>query len=89
MLLKGSSGEAYNVAFPNTEITMRDLAYKLAVLFPERGIGVRFEPAIADNLYLKSPVFQVSPSIAKIIGLGWQPEIGIEEGFRRTINSYL
>jgi nucleoside-diphosphate-sugar epimerase len=88
-LLKGSSGEAYNVAFPSTEITMRDLAYTLAGLFPGRGIGVRFELAASDNSYLKSPIFQSCPSIAKISGLGWQPEIGIEDGFRRTINSYL
>ena len=89
VLLKGSSGEAYNVANPSTEISMRDLAYTIASLYPDRGIGVSIEPSSPGNSYLRSPVLQSCPSIAKISELGWQPQIGIEEGFRRTINSYI
>jgi UDP-glucuronate decarboxylase len=89
VLLKGSSGEAYNVANPSTEISMRDLAYTIAALYPDRGIGVSIDPSSPTNSYLRSPILQSCPSIAKISELGWQPQIGIEEGFRRTIDSYI
>lgn len=89
VLLNGKSGEAYNVANPNTEISIRDLAYTLAGLFPDRGIGVGFDVKPQDGSYMKSPIQQSCPSISKIAELGWSPHIGIEEGFGRTIQSYL
>ena len=89
VLLKGESGHAYNVANPDTEISMRDLAHTVAGLFPERGVGVRFDIPPANNAYLKSPIVRACPSIAKINALGWQPIVGIAEGFGRTIQSFL
>jgi nucleoside-diphosphate-sugar epimerase len=89
VLLKGESGQAYNVANPCTEISMRDLAHTMAALFPERGVGVRFDIPPASNAYLKSPIVRSCPSIAKINALGWQPKVGIAEGFGRTIQSFL
>jgi len=89
VLLKGETAQAYNVANPESEVSMRDLAYTLAGLFPERGVGVHFDIPAASNFYLKSPIVRSCPSIAKISQLDWQPQIGITEGFRRTIQSYL
>jgi UDP-glucuronate decarboxylase len=89
VLLKGATAQAYNVANPSTEISMHDLACIVAGLFPERGVGVRFDIPPASNAYLKSPIARSCPSIAKINALGWQPEVGIAEGFRRTIQSFL
>lgn len=88
VLLHGSSGEAYNVANPSTEISMRDLAYTLVGMYPERDISVSFNPQPADSSYLKSSTVRSRPSIAKISHLGWEPFVGIEEGFARTIQSY-
>lgn len=89
VLLNGLPGEAYNVANPCTEISMKDLAYSLANLFPERGISVRCSVRSADGPYLQSPAMYSCASILKISQLGWTPYIGIEEGFKRTISSYL
>lgn len=89
VLLKGGTAQAYNVANPSTEISMRDLAYTVAGLFPERSVSVRFDVPPASNAYLKSPIVRSCPSIAKISELGWTPHIAIAEGFRRTILSYL
>lgn len=89
VLLKGESCQAYNVANPGTEISIRDLAQTVAGLFPERGVGVRFDIPPASNAYLKSPIVRSCPSIAKINALGWQPKVGIVEGFGRTIQSFL
>jgi UDP-glucuronate decarboxylase len=89
VLLKGETAQAYNVANPSAEISMRDLAHTVAALFPERGVGVRFDIPVVSNAYLKSPIMRSFPSIAKINRLGWQPKIGISEGFRRTVQSFL
>jgi UDP-glucuronate decarboxylase len=89
VLLKGATAQAYNVANPGTEISMLDLACTVADLFPERGVGVRFDIPPASNAYLKSPIARSCPSIAKINALGWQPKVGIAEGFKRTIESFL
>ena len=89
VLLKGEQSQAYNVANPNAEISIRDLAHTVAGLFPERGINVRFDIKADSNSYLKSLINRQLPSIDKIAGIGWFPEIDIPTGFKRTILSYL
>lgn len=89
VLLKGGAGEAYNVGNPEAEISIRELAVVVAGLFPERGVGTRFEVPINSNAYLKSPISRSCPAIDKIKRLGWSPTIGVKDGFRRTIQSYL
>jgi UDP-glucuronate decarboxylase len=89
VLLKGQNAQAYNVANPEAEISIRDLAFTMAKLFPDRGIGVRFDIPPNTNSYLQSPVIRSCPSIEKIVQLGWMPSTGITEGFRRTVQSFL
>lgn len=89
VLLMGGKGEAYNVGNPNAELSIRDLASTIAGLFPERGIGMRFDTPAGSNAYLKSATVRSCPSVAKINDLGWSPTVGVEEGFRRTIQSFL
>jgi len=88
VLLKGGSAEAYNVANPDAEISIRDLAITISNLFPERKIKTTFEVQAPSNAYLKSPIQRSCPSIEKIRELNWQPTMNIEDGFRRTILSY-
>jgi nucleoside-diphosphate-sugar epimerase len=89
VLLKGKTAEAYNIANPKTEISMRDLAHAIAGLFPEREVGVRFDVSASTNAYLQSPVPHATPSIEKVSQLGWTPTISISEGFARTVQSFL
>ena len=88
ILLSGGKAEAYNVANPDAEISIRDLAILVAALFPERDIGTRFEVLQNSNAYLQSPIFRSCPSIDKIKALGWAPTTDLHSGFRRTIQSY-
>jgi UDP-glucuronate decarboxylase len=85
VLLRGESAQAYNVANPNAEISMLDLAQLVANLFPERCSGVRLAVAPSGNQYLKSSIMRSCPSIEKIGRLGWTPAVDLAEGFRRTI----
>lgn len=89
VLLKGGKAEAYNIANPEAEISIGDLAVLVANLFPERGVGVRIEISTSSNSYLKSPISRSCPSIEKIKSLGWTPTISLKDGFRQTIQSYL
>lgn len=89
ILLTGASAQAYNVANPWAEISMKDLAYSLINLFPDWDLGVKFEITNSARDYIKSPIMRQCPSIQKISELGWHPKIGINEGFERTIRSYL
>jgi UDP-glucuronate decarboxylase len=89
VLLKGDCSQAYNVANPSAEISMKDLAFTLAGLFPESYTEVQFNISPSSRAYLKSSILRQLPSIKKITKLGWLPKVNIEDGFRRTIISYI
>ena len=88
-LLRGGNAEAYNVGNPNAEISIIELARLIANLFPERMIGVKFYESKSSDSYLHSPIPRSSPSIAKLKSLGWNPSTGLQDGFKRTILSFL
>lgn len=89
VLLNGDNGDAYNVGNSNGEISIRDLAYLLISLFPEKGIDVVMKNDMNQVGYLKSKITRNCPDINKILKLGWEPKINLQEGFKRTIQSYL
>lgn len=88
VLLRGKSGEAYNVG-NDSEISILDLAELLCRLFPERTCRVVREERGPDDPYLPSPTSAGHFDISKIKSIGWAPTTGPEEGFRRTVKSYL
>lgn len=87
VLLRGGKGEAYNLG-ADSEISILELANCLCSLFPERGCRVVRREREPGDPYIPSPVFAGHFDLSKIKALGWQPTTGIEEGFRRTVNSY-
>jgi dTDP-glucose 4,6-dehydratase len=88
LLLAGQDGEAYLVANPATRCTIRELAELVASLAPSGGVSVRRAGGAlpADYLPNRDPAHPID--IAKIRALGWEPRIGLREGFLRTIESY-
>jgi len=89
VLLKGSNREAYNIGNPNCEISIKNLALILKESYPERVKKINILEKSSNNLYIASEVQRLYPSIEKIAKLGWQPNISIENGFKRTVNSFL
>ena len=89
VLLKGTAAQAYNVGNPYAETSIKDLANTIANIFPERGIAVCFDKGVQQEGYLASPIARSCPDISKLKTLNWMPAIGIEDGFRRTIASFL
>jgi UDP-glucuronate decarboxylase len=87
VLLKGTAGEAYNVANPSGECSIAELADRLASVYSAHGMTVA-RRARTDAAYMPSPILSTRPDIAKANALGWSPRYSIEEGFQRTVESY-
>ena len=87
ILLQGTNGEAYNIANPTEEYSIKDLAEKLASINKKTKLEVI---KMNDNIvgYLKSTISINSGNIDKSKKLGWYPSVNIEMGFSRTIESY-
>lgn len=88
VLLKGIPGTAYNIGNPDAESSILDLAERLVVAFPEKRLSVVRADSAPPPGYLDSRVSVITPDIRRARLLGWQPRIGIEEGFRRTVESF-
>ena len=88
VLLRGVSGEAYNVANNECETSILDLAHLLACLLPEKHLRV-IEAAVPPPAgYLESVIRRALPATDKLRGLGWAPHTPLREGFARTIASF-
>jgi nucleoside-diphosphate-sugar epimerase len=88
VLLSGSNARAYNIGNPEGEISIRDLASLVSGLYPQKGISVLFEHRKESDRYLPSQVSVTCPDITLAKSLGWSPITSIENGFRKTIDSY-
>jgi len=88
VLMNGKPGEAFNVGNPQGETSIINLAEKLVSLFPEKKLKVIRKENQPDG-YINSIVQRNCPDTSKIALLGWNPETGIESGFKRTVESYL
>lgn len=78
------SGEAFNIGNPNPEISVKDLAYKVAKAMPFPVDVVFIDPPHA--VYSNSDPKRRCPDISKLTKLtGFQPKYSLEEGLKRTI----
>lgn len=83
ILLRGNSGEAYNVANENTYISARGMAEYLRDHFCP-SINVRME---LNNSMGYAPATQLRLSAGKLMALGWRPQYGLKEILARLIAS--
>ncbi|MEK7748407.1 MAG: NAD-dependent epimerase/dehydratase family protein [Nitrospirota bacterium] len=89
VLLQGKDGQAYNVGNDKAEISILELANLLVSLFPDKGLKVIRQERGDQPGYLKSKITRNCPEISKMRGLGWEPKTSLQDGFRKTIESYL
>ena len=83
ILLKGKSGEAYNVANQDTYISIRDLAEFICDNFAP-SVKVRIE--LNENMGY-APITKLRLSAEKLMSLGWKPKYGLREMYERLIES--
>lgn len=83
ILLKGHNGEAYNVANPETYISIRQLAEYLCKEF-NPNVKVVTE---LDSTLGYAPVTRLRLSSDKLMGLGWRPQLKLYDMFYNLIES--
>lgn len=88
ILLNGENGEAYNMGNPHEEYSILELANILINSYPEFKLEVILNTTTNTD-YLKSTITRNSPNIDKLKKLNWNPNVTVEEGFKRTISSFL
>lgn len=90
VLLDGNDGEAYNVGNSKNIISIKELAETLVTLYPEKRLKVVMDIDKNDmrTSKMKSPLSVSIPDTRKIESLGFVPSISIQEGFKRTIESF-
>jgi nucleoside-diphosphate-sugar epimerase len=91
VLVRGRPGEAYNIGTERPEVSMAELAERMAELgrelFGYEGRVVRQVSAEAD--YLIDNPMRRCPDIAKARAeLGYDPSVSLDEGLRRALNWY-
>ncbi len=89
VLLKGIPGQSYNISNPEGRISIENLAKLLVALFPEKNLKVVYRRRKKGEIYLEnSQKIRPSLSIKKITRLGYQSQVSLGEGFKRTIRSF-
>ena len=84
ILLKGNNGDAYNVSNPATHTTIGDMANMVAKKIAGGKIKVIFD--IPDNnTFGYAADTKMKLNSDKLQSLGWKPEVGLEEAYRRMI----
>lgn len=82
ILDKGETGEAYNVASRLSDITLRDLANKLAEI---AGTGVVFQLPDEKEKKGYSSATRAVLDNRRLLELGWRETFDIDEGLRMTV----
>ena len=85
VLLKGVSGNVYNIANSETFISVHDLAYFIKDNFASQ-INVRIEIPEVDMGY--APISILDLDTTKIQNLGWKPKVGLYDMLNRLISYY-
>lgn len=88
ILLKGQPGTAYNMGNDEAEVSIAELADLMVGLFPERKLRVERVVPVNPPGYLRTTVDRACPDTTRLRTLGWKPQVGVAEGFRRTVLSY-
>lgn len=82
ILLRGEDGAAYNISNPEAVITIRQMA---EIVARAGGVELRFSLPEGVEKAAFNPMVQSSLDAARLLGLGWQPLFGAEEGFSQTV----
>lgn len=90
VLLDGEDSKAYNVGNSKNAVSIKELAERLTALYPDKQLKVVIDIDENDmrTYKMKSPLSVSIPDTRKIESLGIHPEVSIEEGFERTIESF-
>lgn len=86
ILLNGKNAEAYNVANPETHTTIADMAKMVCEKLGDNKIKVVFDIP-KTNMFGYAADTKMKLNSDKLKNLGWMPQIGLEEAYRRMMKS--
>jgi dTDP-glucose 4,6-dehydratase len=86
VLLKGQKGEAYTVANKASAITIRETAEMIIKEIAGNKIKLVLDIDVPDE-YAPNLNLNLNLNTTKLESLGWKAEIGIEEAYRRMVES--
>ena len=81
MFSEGTKGEIFNLGNPE-ESSMKDLAKKIKEISGSRS-EIVFKPLPPDDPSRRQPDISKAKKV-----LDWEPEVGLEEGLKKTIGYY-
>ena len=84
ILLRGKNGEAYNISNPVSHTTIDDMAKMVAEKIADGKIKVVFDIP-EDNTFGYAADTKMKLNSDKLQALGWKPEVGLEEAYRRMM----
>lgn len=85
VLADGKEAEVYNIANPDTGISICDMAKLVTDTISEGRIKVVFDIAEDVSKLGYGPTIKISLDTTKLEKLGWRAEVGLEESYRRMI----
>lgn len=89
LLLRGNSGEAYTVTNEDSCVTIRQMAEMVASELADNEIKVVLDIPEDALTFGYAPDVKMQLNADKLRALGWKPEIGLMEAYRRMIGSML
>ena len=85
ILLQGNNAEAYNVCNPASHTTILEMAQLVAKKIADGKIEVVFDIP-EENVFGYAADTKMKMCPDKLCALGWTPEVGLEESYRRMIS---
>lgn len=87
VLAKGNPGEAYNIANPNTTISIAEMAKFVCENFGKDKSQLEFDLCKDESVFGYNPTMKISLVADKISNLGWTAKTNLYEMFEKTIAS--
>ncbi len=87
ILTEGTNCIPYNIANPDSDVTIRQFAKAAAEAFPNLGLKLVFANSEDEKEPVPSPMAP-TPEIldaARLNNLGWNPQINLTDGIRRSV----
>jgi len=88
VMMSDANGEAFNVGNDEEELSMKEIAMRLAAAASDPPLEVVFEKS-DDPHYLSDNPQRRCPNLGKLrAALPWSPQVPLKEGLARTLRSY-
>jgi nucleoside-diphosphate-sugar epimerase len=90
ILFKGKNGEAYNMANNENFLSINELANVLVNnVFKEKKLNINHFVEGKEKYKTRDDITEISIDTSKLNNLGWKPNIDVQEGFKKTVGSFL